>query len=140
MTTELMASLLAATAALVGALGSQALSARRDLRIKKLEFQFQRKADAYERVLETIGPFAMAPGDELKYQAFIAALDRAALFASGDVYEALCGPGGLNTGAQRMRMAAEANKTNGQEGQFFDAINAVGKAMRSELEVLSSTN
>lgn len=90
-----MVAIIAAAAALSGALGSQLVATRAGLRTRRLELYFKAKADAYRTLLERIGEFALEPTSLPRYLAFLAAYEGAFLFASEKVAESLRGRSGL---------------------------------------------
>jgi len=76
--------LIAAAAALLGALGTQWLRARADMRMRKLDLVFARKADAYFALCSAIGEFALNPTEKEKYIGFLASVEQATLLASDE--------------------------------------------------------
>ena len=83
---------LTAIATLTASLGSQAITARANLKSKRLELSYARKADAYQNYLVEVAHFIYQPQDEEKHRAYLKALMQAKLVASIEVYNALDGP------------------------------------------------
>ncbi len=82
-----------AALALSGALGSQLITARANLKSKRLELAYARKADAYRALLVAIASYVhkrQKPGNiEEHYYTFLEAMEQAALVGSNEVYKAI---------------------------------------------------
>jgi hypothetical protein len=138
METPVATALVAAAAALIGALGSQIVAARAALRARRFELYFQAKASAYKALLERLGEFGCCPLDQAKYLAFLAAYEVALVFASDDVAECLRGPSGIGVNAQRLRSAPTDEKRSVVSfTTWYDATKAASTAMRGDLKHLS---
>jgi hypothetical protein len=138
METSVSAALVAASAGLIGALGTQMVAAWAGLRSRRLELDFQTKASAYKALLERLGEFGCCPLDQSKYLTFLAAYEAALLFASDEVAECLRGPSGVSVNAQRLRSASTDEKRSAVAfTTWYDAIKAVSTAMRNDLKRLS---
>jgi hypothetical protein len=130
--------IIAAAAALSGALGSQFVATRAGLKTRRLELYFKAKADAYRTLLERIGEFALEPTSLPRYLAFLAAYEGAFLFASEDVAESLRGRSGLHVNAQRLRGASsDAEREKVAVTTWYEAQKQVATAMREDLKQLS---
>lgn len=138
MDTAVSTALIAAAAALLGALGSQVVAARAGLKARRLERYFQVKATAYRTLLERVGEFALDPTDRTKYLSFLAAYEAALVFASDEVAELLTDRSGLHVNAQRLRSASSDSEREGiAVSSWFEAVKQVSAAMRSDLKRLS---
>ena len=129
---------IAALAALAGALGSQWIAARGNMKSRRLELFFRAKADTYQRLMEQIGIFALDPQDQGKYLLFLGAFESALVFSSDEVADALAGKTGINANAQRLRMAESADDHERVRfTMWIDAVKALTAAMREDLKRLS---
>jgi len=121
-----------------GALGSQLISARLNIRARRIELYFRAKADAYRMLMERVGEFALDPGNIGKYLAFLSAHEGALIFASDDVAEALTGRAGLGVNAQRLRAADSEKERQGVAvTTWYQAVHDASRAMRNDLKRLS---
>ena len=135
METPVSTALVAAAAALIGALGTQVVAAWGGLRIRRFELYFQAKASAYKALLERMGEFGCCPLDQAKYLTFLAAYEAALLFASDEVAESLKGPSGISVNAQRLRSAPTDDKRSAVAfTTWYDATKAASTAMRNDLK------
>lgn len=128
--------------ALLGSLGSQAISAIAGLRTKRLELAYARKADAYNHLMQTAGAFAHDAFNEEKYVLFLNAYLAAKIICSDEVLRVLEGPEGLNANAQRLRTAQAAQnplleKYNIAATTWNAAMEKVSVVMRADLQRLS---
>ena len=138
METPISTALVAAAAALIGALGTQLVAAWGGLRTRRLELYFQAKASAYKALLERMGEFACCPLYQEKYLTFLAAYEAALVFASDEVANSLQGPVGISVNAQRLRSATTDERRSAVTfTTWYDAAKAVSTAMRNDLKRLS---
>lgn len=133
-----IAGLIAAGAALVGALGSQLIAGMLGLRAKRMDLYFRAKSEAYNRVMDAVGEFALSPADQDAYLKFLAACDGALLFASDEVVQAMNGPTGINVNAGRMRQSAAGGAdvvplVRVQATTWKDAVDVLTAVMRADL-------
>jgi len=70
---------------LLAALGSQIITASANLKVKRMELLFKRKADAYVDFMIKAGIFAYKPEDEQRYVQYVHAYESAPLLASKEV-------------------------------------------------------
>jgi hypothetical protein len=130
METQLLTAVIAASAALIGALGSQKLTARATQRARQFELWWAAKASAYKICLEGLGEFASSPTDHGKYLTFLAAYQTALLFASDEVAQRLRGPTGISVNAQRLRLApTDERRSSINFTYWYEAAEAVSSAM-----------
>lgn len=138
METRVSTALVAASAGLIGALGTQMVAAWAGLRTRRPELYFQAKASAYKALLERLGEFGCCPLDQAKYLTFLAAYEVALVFASDDVAGCLRGPSGISVDAQRLRSAPTDEKRSAVSfTTWYDATKAASTAMRDDLKRLS---
>jgi hypothetical protein len=138
METSVSTALVAGSAGLLGALGTQLLTAWATLRTRRLELYFQAKAGAYKALLERLGEFGCSPLDQGKYLTFLAAYEGALVFASDEVAECLGGPSGVSVNAQRLRSApTDETRSTVAFTTWYDATKALSTAMRNDLKRLS---
>jgi len=136
--TSILVVILTGLFTLLGALGSQIVNIRGNLRAKKLELAYARKADAYRDFVIKAGTFGHDPWNEEKYLEFLHAYLGVLLIASEQVEIALSGEGGVNTGAQLLRTNREYNQmAEIQSGAWHDAMKRANKAMRDDLQNLT---
>ena len=100
--------LVAAAAALIGALGSQLIAGLIDLKTKRVELYFGAKQEAYGAFVRSLGEFALNPAEQAAYIRFLAVSDTALLLASDDVVAAMSDGTGINVNAGRLRQSAIA--------------------------------
>jgi hypothetical protein len=126
--------LVTAGAALVGALGTQALAAFVTTRQKRYELWFACKGAAYKALITSAGVFAIDPKAEGAYLKFLAALDVATLYASPNVLPMLHGSSSINVSAQRLRTAQTNEELAGlQVTDWFEAMKRLSAALRQDL-------
>src|SRR5437660_5510730 len=126
---------IAALSALFGALGGQFLAGRNSLKEKRLDLLFRSKLEAYERVLDLAGKFAMSPNDQDKYRDFLSAYERAFVVASPEVAAALTDSDGLNMNAQRVRGALQQRDRDALiVGSWFQCMQRLRTAMRADVQ------
>ena len=129
--------LLVALTGVMGALGSQLVSAFASLRMKRLELSYVRRASAYEDFMRKAASFAHDPSEEQKYVEYLLALEVALIHSSDDVAKAL-GKQGINVVAQRLRVAEDFKERQGiQVRDWYDAMKSVINAMRDDLRRVS---
>ncbi len=140
------ATLIAAGAALLGALGSQLITGLIGLKSKRLELYFRAKGDAYTKVMDCLGDFALNPTSQTTYLKFLAATDAALLFASDEVLSALNDNQGINVNAGRLRQSAAAGGVGGiptvvhvQVTTWKDSVDRLTAAMRLDLRRTAGT-
>jgi hypothetical protein len=130
--------ILTGTFTLLGALGSQLVSIRGNLRAKKLELAYARKAEAYRDFVIKAGTFGHDPWDEEKYVQFLHTYLAALLVASEKVEITLRGDNGVHINAQLLRTTREYIPMSViQSGSWLDAMNRATEAMRDDLQSLS---
>lgn len=124
--------------ALFGALGSQLISAFANLRAKRMELAYARKADAYRDFMMKAGTFGHDPRNEEKYVQYLHAYLAAQIVASDSVYKALTANGGVNSSAQQLRTERDYNAMfKLQRDSWRVAMENVTQAMREDLQSLS---
>jgi hypothetical protein len=124
--------------ALLGALGSQIINARANLKAKRMELAYGRKADAYKDFMVKAGTFGHDPWEEEKYLEFLHSYLAAQIFASEKVNEILTGKDGVHINAQRLRSNREYTAMASiQSSSWLNAMHAITKAMRDDLQNLS---
>ena len=127
-----------AALALSGALGSQLITARANLKTKRLELSYARKADAYREFLVEAAHFAHDSIGEEKYRLYLKALMQVNLVASPQVYIAL-GPSGLDMVVQAIRatgVSEHQKRLDLVQNHFYDNMRLVQEAMRRDLDHL----
>ena len=125
--------LIAAGAALSGALGAQFIASVASHRMKRMELGFIRKADAYLHLAGAIGQFTFQPGELSEYVGFLGASEQAKLVASDDVIEAV---DALLGAAQRLRSAPPEQRGDPGWIRFWvREIHGVSDAMRRDLRL-----
>jgi hypothetical protein len=92
---------------LLGALGSQLISAILSMRTKRLEMSYGRKADIYRDFVVKAGTFGHDPWDEEKYVQFLHSYLAVLLVASDKVNDALVGEEGVHNSAQLLRTSRD---------------------------------
>jgi hypothetical protein len=124
--------------ALFGALGSQLISAFANLRAKRMELAYGRKADAYRDFMIKAGTFGHDPWDEGKYLQFLHAYLATQIVASDGVNQVLKGENGVHINAQRLRTNRDyMAMSEVQRGSWLTAMETVTRAMRDDLQSLS---
>lgn len=124
--------------ALLGALGSQIISAFANLRMKRLELAYARKADAYKDFLLKTSTFVLDPWDEEKYVQYLCSYNVVLVVASDAVHEVLKGSNGVNMSAQRLRGSKNQEEmVTVKITTWSDSMEAVTRAMREDLQSLS---
>lgn len=130
-------SLIAAVSALAGALGSQAINAWASKSLKKMEISTQIRADAYAELIAALGDFALNPKDQASYVRYLAAYQKAKVFASDEVAQHLEGAHGINYSAQKLRQAEAGNEEEGiKVSSWYEAVERLTSAMREDLRHL----
>ena len=130
-----------ASSALVGALGSQWLAARFGLRVKRLELEYLRKADAYREFVRSAAVLLHDPPSEGKYVPYLQSFLAARLVASPRVEAALNAENGVNRIVQRMRQEALHDKVKmfwTQSAPLDEAMERLVAAMREDLLKVSN--
>jgi hypothetical protein len=123
---------------LLAALGSQIISTRGSLRVKRVELTYQRKAEVYLDFMVKAGTFGHDPWDESKYVEFLHAYLAALLVASPQVETSLAGEDGVHINAQRLRANREyATMAAIQSGSWLDSMRRAQEAMRRDLQSLT---
>jgi hypothetical protein len=124
--------------ALFGALGSQVISAVTNLKAKRMELAYVRKADTYRDFMMKAGTFGHDPWNEEKYVQYLHAYLAAQIIASDSVYKALTAHGGVNSSAQQLRTERNYDAMfKVQGGSWRVAMENVTQAMREDLQSLS---
>ncbi len=123
---------------LLGALGSQLISAIATLKTKKIELSYGRKADAYRDFMIKAGTFGHDPWNEEKYLQYLHSYLAALIIASDDVNETLNGKTGVSVNAQRLRVNRNYDSMSAiQSTSWYNAMEAATVAMRDDLQQLS---
>jgi hypothetical protein len=123
---------------LLGALGSQLISAIANLKTKRMEMSYGRKADAYRDFMIKAGTFGHDPWNEEKYLQYLHSYLAALIVASDNVKETLNGKTGVSVTAQRLRVNRDYDSMSAmQSTSWYNAMEAVTVAMRDDLQQLS---
>ena len=123
---------------LLGALGSQLISAILSMKTKRLEMSYGRKADIYRDFVVKAGTFGHDPWDEKKYVQFLHSHLAVLLVASDEVKDALVSEKGVHNNAQLLRTNRDYGGMSAiQSGAWLDAMNKATNAMRDDLQSLS---
>lgn len=121
--------------AVLGALGSQIVTAVFSFKEKRFGVYFEQKASAYKNLMDVIGIFALDPNNEEKYLMYLSALDTTTIFASDKVYNALVGHMGLNYQAQRLRQAPDVeDKETIRSVGWYECVKVLAQEMRTDLQ------
>lgn len=127
METPVLTALVAAAAALCGALGNQWVAAKATLKTGRLELYVQAKASAYKALVERMGEFGCCPLDQEKYLTFLSAYETALIFASDErllspafsLQTSHQGNPQLPTAARRFRSVAKVSRSFRQGAASF---------------------
>jgi hypothetical protein len=123
---------------LLGALGSQLINARANLKMKRLELLYSRKADAYQDFVIKAGTFAHDPWNEDKYLGYLNSYLATLTVASNEVEQALNGKDGVSVNAQRLRTNRDFNAmTTIRVGSWYHAMEVASKAIQDDLQRLA---
>jgi len=123
---------------LLGAWGSQIIIAVANLRTKRMELSYGRKADAYRDFVIKAGTFAHDPWNEEKYIQYLHSYLGALIVSSDDVKQALDGPTGVSVNAQRLRKDRDFDSMYKKQATiWYEAMEAATAAMRRDLQSLS---
>ncbi|MGI8897438.1 MAG: hypothetical protein ACR2IB_03485 [Pyrinomonadaceae bacterium] len=123
---------------LLGALGSQLISALVNLKTKRLELSFGRKADAYRDFMIKAGTFGHDPRNEEKYLQYLHSYLAALIVASDNVKETLNAKDGVSVNAQRLRVSLNYDSMSTlRSTSWSNAMEAATIAMRDDLQQLS---
>src|SRR5437899_298614 len=85
---------------LLGALANQLVVLYSNLKTKRMELVWARRADAYKELAMKAGVFSRDPTNEDKYEDFLQAYNVAFMLCSSDVASALAGRDGISVAAQ----------------------------------------
>ena len=122
---------------LVGAVTTSLVMLYSNLKAKKMELFYARRADAYKELMINAGVFSRDPTNEQKYEEFLHSYNVAFMLASSDVALALAGREGLSVTAQRLRVAGSEKETlTLQTRDWYKTIGIVVDAMRADLQRL----
>ena len=122
---------------LAGAVTTSLVMLYSNLKTKKMELFYARRADAYKELMINAGVFSRDPTNEQKYEEFLRSYNVAFMLASSDVALALAGREGLSVTAQRLRVAESEKETlTLQTRDWYKTIGIVVNAMRADLQKL----
>ena len=131
--TALWIALASGAIALIGSLGSQLISASANLKAKRMDLVYVRKADSYAELIQKAGAFCQDRTNEEKYNAFLYAYFATVTIASPEVLELLSSEDGLTNTAVRLRQAQGKEQIQIAWECWMDLMNQVGKEMREDL-------
>lgn len=121
---------------LAGAVTTSLVMLYSNLKTKKMELFYARRADAYKELMIN-AEFFPDPTNEQKYEEFLRSYNVAFMLASSDVALALAGREGLSVTAQRLRVAESEKETlTLQTRDWYKTIGIVVNAMRADLQKL----
>lgn len=137
LTSPVAASFGAGTIALIGALGSQAISARTTLKTKRLELAYGKKAQLYQNYLVEVARFLHDSEGEEKYRPYLEAYMAVRLIAPPkilSIINAKEGEKGLHNYILMLRAYDKySEKHNLISGPIFELVEKLQEAMREDL-------
>lgn len=130
--------LASAAIAASGALGSQLISALFNLKVKRLEIVFARKADTYKNLMEKAGAFANDTQNPERYLEFVHAYYATLIVASPSVLEAFKAQENITDITSRLQtIIVNADEQERLKKSWLNAMNILAGAMREDLRKFS---
>ena len=124
--------------ALLGALGSQIINAVVNLKSKRMELVYSRKADTYKEFMQKAGTFWNDPHNEEKHSQLVHIFFATTIVASSTVLEALKQEGGMYRISRSLhRTPRESEEFDTKREAWIRVFEQVGQAMRNDLRTFS---
>ena len=121
-----------------GALGSQLINALFNLRAKRIEMVFARKADSYKNLMEKAGAFANDSHNPVRHIEFIHAYYATLIVASSSVLEAFAAQENITEITSRLQTVTnDAAEQEQLKKSWLNAMNILADAMREDLRKFS---
>lgn len=128
----------AATIGMAGALLSQLINVLFNLKVKRMELVYARKADSYKNLMEKAGAFVNDSYNQERYIEFIHAYYATVIIASPSVLAAFEAQGNITEIISRFRVAADkADEYPELKESWLSAMNKLVNIMRDDLQRLS---